>query len=89
MNTMTREHHTPGAPAPIDKPSGAHDEHAGRHDKHEGHSPAMFRDRLWVSLVLTVPILYFSTQIQEWFGYEAVSFVGSSWVSPVLATVLF
>ncbi|MEA2003302.1 MAG: copper-translocating P-type ATPase, partial [Actinomycetota bacterium] len=48
-----------------------------------------FRDRLWVSLVLTVPILYFSTQIQEWFGYEAVSFVGSSWVSPVLATVLF
>ncbi len=49
----------------------------------------MFRDRLWVSLVLTGPILYFSEQIQEWFGYEAISFPGSSWVTPVLATVLF
>ncbi|MGZ5385435.1 MAG: heavy metal translocating P-type ATPase, partial [Acidimicrobiia bacterium] len=54
-----------------------------------GHSPEMFRDRLWVSLALTVPILYFSTQIQEWFGYEAVTFGGDQWVNPILATVLF
>ena len=59
------------------------------HDKHEGHSPEMFRDRLWVSLVLTFPILYFSEQIQDWFSYEAVSFQFSGWVSPVLATFLF
>ena len=59
------------------------------HDKHEGHSPDMFRDRLLFSLVLTIPILYFSAQIQEWFGYEAVSFTGSTWITPVLATVLF
>jgi Cu2+-exporting ATPase len=59
------------------------------HDKHEGHSPEMFRDRLWVSLALTVPILYFSTQIQEWFGYKAVTFGGDQWVNPILATVLF
>ena len=69
-------------------------EHAGHgdgsaHDKHEGHNPEMFRDRLWVSLALTVPILYFSTQIQEWFGYEAITFSGDVWVSPILATVLF
>jgi Cu2+-exporting ATPase len=49
----------------------------------------MFRDRLWVSLILTVPILYFSEQFQEWFGYEAVSFPGRGWVNPILATVLF
>jgi Cu2+-exporting ATPase len=49
----------------------------------------MFRDRLWVSLILTVPILYFSEQIQEWFGYEAVTFPGNEWVSPILSTVLF
>ncbi|MCZ6461459.1 MAG: heavy metal translocating P-type ATPase, partial [Actinobacteria bacterium] len=66
----------------------AHDEHEG-HDKHEGHSPEMFRDRLLVSLLLTVPILYFSPQIQDWFGYEAVSFPGSDLVAPVLATILF
>ena len=72
--------------------SGHADSAAGSresHDKHEGHSPEMFRDRLWVSLVLTAPILYFSTQIQEWFRYEAVSFAGDGWLSPVLATVLF
>ena len=49
----------------------------------------MFRDRLWVSLALTVPILYFSTQIQEWFGYQAFTFAGDAWLSPILATVLF
>jgi hypothetical protein len=31
-----------------------HGAHAG-HDKHAGHRVAMFRDRFWVSLVLTVP----------------------------------
>ena len=59
------------------------------HDKHEGHSPEMFRDRLVVSLLLTVPILYFSEQIQAWFGYEAVSFAGTRWVNPILSTALF
>lgn len=65
-----------------------HHSHAG-HDKHEGHSPEMFRDRLWVSLALTVPILYFSEQIQDWFAYTAASFTGSRWVSPILSTILF
>lgn len=63
--------------------------HAGGHDKHEGHSPEMFRDRLWVSLVLTVPILYLSEQFQDWFGYEAVSFPGDGLVVPTLSTILF
>ncbi|MFQ5947855.1 MAG: heavy metal translocating P-type ATPase [Acidimicrobiia bacterium] len=65
-----------------------HDAHDG-HDRHAGHSPEMFRDRLWVSLLLTGPILYFSEQIQDWLGYEAVSFPGDGWVTPLLATVLF
>lgn len=66
----------------------SHDKHQG-HDKHEGHSPEMFRDRLLVSLILTFPILYFSPQVQDWLGYEAISFPGSGLVTPVLATVLF
>jgi Cu2+-exporting ATPase len=83
----------PGSPTeqtahdgPVDHPAG--DDHAA-HDKHRGHSPEMFRDRLLISLLLTVPILYFSPQIQEWFGYEAVTFPGSAWVTPVLATILY
>ncbi len=66
-----------------------HEGHGGDHSKHEGHSPEMFRDRLWVSLLLTVPILYFSAQVQDWLGYEAASFPGSDALSPVVATVLF
>jgi len=61
----------------------------GAHDKHAGHSPEMFRDRFWVALILTVPILYFSEQMQLWLGYQAVSFPGVELVNPVLGTVLF
>jgi len=49
----------------------------------------MFRDRFWFSLVLTLPILYFSEQFQQWFGYSAASFTGSEWVNPILGTILF
>ncbi|HUF94805.1 MAG TPA: heavy metal translocating P-type ATPase, partial [Acidimicrobiia bacterium] len=59
------------------------------HDKHEGHSTAMFRDRFWLSLLLSLPVIYFSELIQEWFGYTAISFPGSDLVAPVLGTVIF
>lgn len=59
------------------------------HDKHAGHNPAMFRDRLVFSLLLTLPILYFSEQIQEWFGYSAVEFELDHLVNPLLGTALF
>src|SRR5690606_40050385 len=68
---------------------GAHHEGAHAHDAHAHHSPAMFRDRFWFSLLLSLPILYFSEQIQAWFGYRAIGFAGSEWVNPVLGTVLF
>ena len=32
----------------------------GAHDKHAGHDPALFRDRFWLTLVLTVLVVYFS-----------------------------
>jgi P-type Cu2+ transporter len=71
-----------------------HHHHAGHsgnggHDKHAGHSVAMFRDRFWLSLVLTLPVVFYSEMIQEWFGYTAPSFPGSDWIAPVLGTVIF
>ncbi len=63
--------------------------HGGGHDKHEGHSVAMFRDRFWLSFALTVPVLFFSETIQDWFGYTAPVFPGSDWIAPVLGTVIF
>lgn len=65
-----------------------HSDH-GNHDQHAGHSPAMFRDRFWLSLALTVPVVIWSTHIQELLGYRAPVFPGSDWIGPVLATVVF
>ncbi|MEX2534177.1 MAG: copper-translocating P-type ATPase [Trueperaceae bacterium] len=59
------------------------------HDKHAGHSPAMFRDRFWLSLLLALPILYFDPHFQEWFGYRAVQLPGDSWIQPLLGIALF
>lgn len=49
----------------------------------------MFRDRFWLSLVLSIPVLYLSPQLQEWFGYRAITCPGSAWVSPVLGSIWF
>lgn len=64
-----------------------HNEQA--HDAHAGHDPNEFKRLFWFSALLTVPILYFSQQIQEWFGYTALQFPGAEWVNPLLGTVLF
>ncbi len=66
----------------------AHGSHEG-HDEHKGHSPEMFRNRFWLSLVLTLLVLYFDLHIQMWLGYRALRFPGVGWVQPVLATTLF
>ena len=79
-------HMDPGAQAPGDP--GGHDRH-GAHDKHAGHDPAMFRDRFWLTLALTVPVVYFSHMFQELLGYSAPHFPSSMWVAPVLGTVIF
>ncbi|MGW8266062.1 MAG: heavy metal translocating P-type ATPase, partial [Longimicrobiales bacterium] len=61
----------------------------GGHDKHKGHSVAMFRDRFWWSLALTLPTLFWSELIQEWLGYRAPEFTGSPYVPAVFGTVVF
>jgi Cu2+-exporting ATPase len=66
----------------------AHEGHGG-HDKHAGHSVAMFRDRFWLSFALTLPVVFYSEMIQEWFGYTAPAFPGSEWIAPILGTIIF
>ncbi len=62
--------------------------HGRRHDKHAGHDPEMFRRLFWWNLLLAVPVLVFSHQIQEWFGYSIDS-AWAAWVAPVLGTVIY
>ena len=69
-----------------------HHEHHGHHeghDTHEGHSPEMFRDRFWLSFILTLPVVFWSDHIQELLGYQAPVFPGSDWIPPVLGTIVF
>jgi P-type Cu2+ transporter len=66
-----------------------HDGHAKHHDRHVGHSPEMFRSRFWLSLLLTVPVVYWSEHIEMLLGYRALPLPGAAWIPPVLGTVVF
>jgi P-type Cu2+ transporter len=59
------------------------------HDRHAGHSVAMFRDKFWLSLALTIPVLIWSRDPQVWLGYTAPVFPGSTLIPPVLGTIVF
>src|SRR5450759_699925 len=74
------EHHGRGG-------HGASD-HSG-HDKHAGHSVAMFRDKFWISLLLTLPTLAWGHMLQRALGYTAPNFPGSQWVPAVFGTAVF
>jgi len=76
-----------GHPGRDDPPDGG-TAHA-QHDAHAGHSPDMFRDKFWLSLILTVPVVIWSAHIQEILGYQAPAFPGSAWIGPVLGTAIF
>lgn len=83
---MTDRHpdHTPHA-------RHAHHTHAARdgRDQHAGHSPRMFRDRFWLSLLLTLPVVYWSAHIEDLLGYVAPAFPGSDWIPALLGTAVF
>ncbi len=59
------------------------------HDRHEGHSVAMFRDKFWLSLILTIPVLIWSPDFQTWFGYTAPTFPGSEYIPAIFGTAIF
>jgi Cu2+-exporting ATPase len=49
----------------------------------------MFRDKFWLSLALTVPVVFWSTDVQHWLGYTAPPFPGSKSIPAILGTVVF
>src|SRR3990167_6822591 len=70
------------------QPSQEHKDHHS-HDKHAGHSVSMFRDRFWLSLLLTIPVLLYSQRIQDWLNITAPGFSGSELVPVILSSVIF
>lgn len=59
------------------------------HDRHAGHAVAMFRDKFWVTLILTLPVVVWSSEVQHWLGYTAPTFPGSQYIPAILGTVVF
>jgi P-type Cu2+ transporter len=62
--------------------------HVG-HNQHAGHSVAMFRDKFWLCLALTLPVVFWSGEVQHWLGYGAPTFPGSRLIPAVLGTIIF
>ncbi|MGZ0212871.1 MAG: copper-translocating P-type ATPase [Actinomycetales bacterium] len=70
--------------------SAVDDEHAvHQHGQHAGHSTAMFKNKFWLSLVLSIPVVYFSPMFSHLLGYSIPQFPGSAWIPPVLGSVIF
>ena len=72
---------------------GDHAGHGGGHEAHghggHGDHAAQFRDRFWLSLALTVPVILYSEMVQEWLRFTPPQFPGSEWVAPVGGTIVF
>ncbi|NQU30289.1 MAG: HAD-IC family P-type ATPase, partial [Anaerolineae bacterium] len=64
-----------------------HDQHAG-HTDHSGHEQ-MFRQRFWISALISIPVLLYSPSIQNWLSFSMPIFPGSDWITPILAVIIF
>jgi Cu2+-exporting ATPase len=64
-----------------------HHEHHG-HTEHHKHMVKDFRKRFFVSLVITVPILFLSPLIQDFFNYS-LTFFGDKYLMFILSSFVF
>jgi len=84
-----REEHPDHVGHPEASPAEPHGHGDHAHGDHSHHDPAQFRDRFWITLTLTIPVVFFSEMFQDLLGYRAPDFPGSAWIPPVLGTVIF
>ena len=69
----------------VESKTSGHEGHSADHSGHE----TMFRTRFWVSLLLTIPVLFYTPMLQMWFGFRAPSFPASQWIAPIFAIAVF
>lgn len=79
----------PSPPDGSQPPAGNHDAMPMDHNKHAGHSVAMFRDKFWISLLLTLPTLAWGHMMQTALGYSAPTFPGVGYVPALFGTAVF
>ena len=49
----------------------------------------MFRDRFWITLLLSIPTLLWSGMVQHMFGFSAPTFPGSEYVPALFGTTVY
>ncbi|CAN5529672.1 heavy metal translocating P-type ATPase [soil metagenome] len=87
-------HHSPNQDRPVSEKGRSPKEHGS--DEHEGHGAQHehmatdFRNRFWISLILTLPILILSPMLQKFVGLgKAIHFPGDSYVLFGFASAVF
>ncbi len=85
-HSQSTEHH--GGQHVAETHKKAHGDHGGHGVDHGGHE-IMFRNRFWVCLALSVPVLLYSLTIQAWLGFSMPTFPGSQLITPVFAIIVF
>lgn len=78
------DHHQSHEPIGCCAPEASGGSHSGHHDH-----AAMFRNKFWISLALTIPTVFYSHMLQDLFNYQAPQFQFSHWVAPVFGLATF
>ncbi|MFW6428576.1 MAG: copper-translocating P-type ATPase [Desulfosalsimonas sp.] len=61
----------------------------GHHGDHHAHMVEDFKKRFWVSLAITLPVLFFSPMIRSFLGLGEPGFAGGQYILFVLSTAIF
>ena len=65
-----------------------HGGHAA-HDQHAGHSVAMFRNKFWITLLLTLPTLVWGEMMPRLLGFTPPDVPGARWIPVVFGTAVY
>ena len=57
-------------------------------NKHEGHTLEMFVKRFWISLILTIPVVFYSELFQKLFGIK-IPFTEFDYIILILSSIVF
>lgn len=75
--------------AELQREAGGNERRDRKRARHEHHSARVFRDRFWVCLALTVPVLLLSPHVQSALNLEALRFTGDEYVVFALSSAIF
>lgn len=87
----SHHHHPPQAhvSASSHHLAATHQQHAGHADgMHIGHAVLM-RNRFWLSLVLTIPVLAYTHMIQQWLGFTPPALPFMQAIPAIFSTLIF